>query len=185
MEFGDALKLVGEIILCSAEFEEIIARLYEEMGRRVENELAAVSLGWLSNKSRLHAKFLKEAISSLGLEVLEENCRNVVGLPWRVAEEVISATNKADRLDEETLAALLSKLRAEEGFLGIETYHRVLFSLLGGVLPHFIAAEDANLVAEVLREMSAEEGFHEEILKQCGLAVHRTVPPQAIHEKPT
>ncbi|MEM2308369.1 MAG: hypothetical protein QW266_05585 [Sulfolobales archaeon] len=167
----DPQRLVVEIVYCSARFEDLVSRLYELLAEKAEDESLLAPLIWLSARSKSNAEFLDRAAALLGFRALEEDCRTVVGLPWRVVEEVMSEVDRAGRLSEGSTASLLKKLGAEDSVISIETYHKILFNLLGQVLPYYVKSENVKMVSEILQKMSKEEESHEEILTKSLLAL--------------
>lgn len=163
----DPLELIGRVIFCSARFEGLVSKLYEQIAGKIRSRAVSLSLGWLSARSRSNAEFLSRAASVLGVEESDEDCRSVVGLPWRLVEEVMSMVSDTEHFDGELPALLFKKLDPEEGLIGVEAYHKILFNALGNVLSSLKVAEDVGMLSGVLREMSREEEFHEELLRKC------------------
>lgn len=171
MGVDSPLKLVGGIVFCSARFEGLVSALYEQMAKRIKGRAASVSLSWLSARSRSNSAFLAGVASALGADGLDEDCRSVVGLPWRLVEEVMSAVVGREFLEGDLPAQLLEKLDSWEGFIGVEAYLRVLFSTLGNVLSSLAADGVAGVLSTIMLEMSREEEFHEELLRKCRSAL--------------
>ncbi|MEM1882626.1 MAG: hypothetical protein QXY43_05530 [Sulfolobales archaeon] len=181
MKLEDPLKLIGEIIYCSARFENLVSRLYEQIVEKAEDKSSVVSLIWLSTRSKSNAEFLDRVLKILGLGALKEECKTVIGLPWRVVEEIMSEVDSAECLSGESIVFLLKKLNAEDSIMSIETYHKVLFNLLRQVLPYFVAVRDAKVISEILQKMSKEEETHEEVLTQCFLGLSQKMDSRTRH----
>ncbi|MEM4542809.1 MAG: hypothetical protein QW583_03055 [Sulfolobales archaeon] len=62
MKLEDPLKLIGEIIYCSARFENLVSRLYEQIVEKAEDKSSVVSLIWLSTRSKSNAEFLDRVL---------------------------------------------------------------------------------------------------------------------------
>jgi len=93
----------------------------------------------------------------------------------------VSEVDSAECLSGESIVFLLKKLNAEDSIMSIETYHKVLFNLLGHVLPYFVVVRDAKVISEILQKMSKEEETHEKVLTRCFLGLSQKMDSRTRH----
>lgn len=103
----------------------------------------------------VHSEILRSLGTSLGLYEETEECQTLIGDVWSRVEEAYSKIKQPGKAD---VRGVLKELVSLEGFVGEETYHRLLLPLLEKVLQD---RDSLRLAKLVLEKIIQDEGFHE------------------------
>lgn len=150
------------MVYCIAQFEMLTASLYERAARAVSDKSASISLilHLISMESRTHSHIMGELARRLGLRETSYNCKDIIGEPWRRIETLVS---NLDFGEGASLSQLLKELEFVEGFVGEETYTKVVLPLLKDMLSDrgVDLVEVANIVIDKIVQ---DEKCHERLV---------------------
>ncbi|QOR94874.1 hypothetical protein IMZ38_02860 [Thermosphaera chiliense] len=149
--------MIGKLIYCSVELERKVASLYQELASLAESgeQFASLLLKQIGLESMVHSEVLRSLGVSLGLYEETGECQTLIGDVWSRVEEAYSKIKQPGKAD---VRGVLKELVSLEGFVGEETYHRLLLPLLEKVLQD---RDSLRLAKLVLEKIIQDEGFHE------------------------
>jgi hypothetical protein len=152
----------GKLLYCSIELERRIASLYQELASVVEgkDKFASILLKQIGLESSVHSEVLRSLSMALGAYEETGDCPAVIGEAWRRVEEAYSKI-KQGRVAE--AKSVLKDVVLLEGFVGEETYHKLLLPLLSKLLQDEAPVDLAKLSIEKIVQ---DEAFHEKAAKK-------------------
>jgi len=127
----DVCSLVKRHTYCSIALESLVSELlslYSEK-LRASRRGASVLLKVVSIESEKHAEIIDLLAKELDLYVEYEDCRSLVGEPWRAVEDLLATLKSGVEIEPKEF---LKRLAWVERAVGEETYHRVLLPLITG-----------------------------------------------------
>ncbi|WP_448579229.1 hypothetical protein [Thermosphaera sp.] len=154
--------MTEKILYCSVELERKVASLYEELASLAESEDRFISLilKQIGLESMVHSEVLRSLGMKLGLYEETEDCRSLLGEAWTRIEEAYSEIRRSEKPD---IRSILKEILSVEGFVGEETYHKLLMPLLKKLLKD----EDSQKLARLaLEKIIEDEAFHENAVNQ-------------------
>jgi len=163
----DDVSVLGEVLVCSERFERLVSGFYNALNKMVGDQLLRVIFKWISAESLNHAELMKNLLSFLKLPYAEVDCSFVIGEPW-VAINSLMKTLEAGSINTETLKKILSDLRRLESLASEETYGKLLYPAVSGLLREvggeLRTQKELGVISAVLREVSVEEEYHEKLV---------------------
>ncbi len=163
----DDVSILEEILVCSERFERLVSGFYNALSKMVGDQLLRVIFKWISAESLNHAELMKDLLSFLKLPYAEVDCSFVIGEPW-VTINLLMKTLEAGSINTETLKKILSDLRRLESLASEETYGKLLYPAVSGLLREvgggLRAQKELETISAVLREVSLEEEYHEKLV---------------------
>jgi len=161
------VSVLKEVLVCSERFERLVGGFYNALGERVGDQLLRVIFKWISVESLNHAELMKELLNFLKLPHTEVDCSFVIGEPW-VTISLLMKTIEKDSINAEDLKKILSVLRRLEGLVGEETYGKLLYPAVSGLLREVgwgLRDQKAlEAISTMLREVAVEEEYHEKLV---------------------
>jgi hypothetical protein len=152
----------GKLLYCSIELERRIASLYQELASVVEgkDKFASILLKQMGLESSVHSEILRSLSMALGAYEETGDCTAVIGEAWRRVEEAYSKIKQGKVAEAKSV---LKDLVLLEGFVGEETYHKLLLPLLSKLLQDEAPVDLAKLSIEKIVQ---DEAFHEKAVKK-------------------
>uniref|UniRef100_A0A7C4FGH4 Rubrerythrin diiron-binding domain-containing protein n=1 Tax=Ignisphaera aggregans TaxID=334771 RepID=A0A7C4FGH4_9CREN len=152
-------ELLKKILRCSIELEKKVAMVYIKLSNKVSDPAIRVLFEVIALESDKHAVILERIVSLSNLMSQSISCREFLGSLYIGLEQVEEYLNTKIQLDLEELRKLLESLVIVEGFVGEETYHKLLIPLI----KDFIS--EGNFVSMLVDKIILDEKFHEEAVK--------------------
>jgi hypothetical protein len=159
---GEEFVIDGKLLYCSIELERRVASLYRELASVVEgkDKFASILLKQIGLESGVHSEILRSLSMALGAYEETGDCPAVIGEAWRRVEEAYSKIKQGKGAEAESV---LKDLVILEGFVGEETYHKLLLPLLSKLLQDEAPVDLAKLSIEKIIQ---DEAFHEKAVKR-------------------
>jgi len=161
------ISILNEVLICSERFERFVGNFYRELSERVGDQLLRVIFKWISAETLNHAELMKDLLNFLKLPYVEVDCSFVIGEPW-VTITSLMKTLETDSINSETFKKILSDLQRLEGLVGEETYGKLLYPAVSGLLKEvgeeLRDQKELEVISVVLREVTMEEEFHEKLV---------------------
>lgn len=149
---------------CSASLESMVADLLKAYADVKRDELGVrrLIIEAVALESRNHATMLEMLAEPLALGS-EPPCKELVGEPWRVVEELAAEVRRGAAVG---LRDFVERQAWVEGAVGEETYHRVLLPLIREAMRLGCVSEAwAELADKILSKIVSDETWHEEALR--------------------
>lgn len=160
---------LSEVLRCVEEFEKLTGSLYEALSERARDRFLSMIFKWVSAESFNHAMFMRNLLDFLDVPRSEPDCSLVIGEPWRTVSELLKEISEARLIDLKVISNMLPNMLELEGFVGEETYNKLLYPALNNLLNNIISKpgeeRKAELVSSILREVIIEEEYHEKLIK--------------------
>jgi hypothetical protein len=148
-----------KILKCSIELEKKVAMVYINISKKVSEPAIKVLFEAIALESDKHAVILERIVNLSNLMSQSVSCREFLGSLYIDLEQVEGYLNTKIQLDLEELRKLLESLVIVEGFVGEETYHKLLMPLI----KDFVS--EGNFVSMLINKIILDEKFHEETIK--------------------
>ncbi len=152
IEESNKQRIIADLLLCSVELEELTAKLYESLAKKLGGA-KAIAARHIARESWNHARTLREILDLLGIETANPECERVIGENYIKIKNILL---KIKNMDPENVADLLSEIECS---LGEETYHAIMLQLIKDIT-------DKNIINIIIDEIVDEERFHEKLVKR-------------------
>uniref|UniRef100_A0A7C2BKT4 Ferritin-like domain-containing protein n=1 Tax=Thermosphaera aggregans TaxID=54254 RepID=A0A7C2BKT4_9CREN len=154
--------MIGKLLYCSVELEHKVASLYRELASLVEgkDKITSLILKQIGLESDVHSEVFRSLSIMLGLYEETGDCPVMIGEAWRRVEEAHSKIKQGGVAEAKSV---LKELVVLEGFVGEETYHKLLLPLLLKLLQD---KEAVNLTRLLIEKIIQDEAYHEEAVKK-------------------
>jgi hypothetical protein len=162
----DLCELVRKHIYCSIVLEKLVSELLSLYSEKIKKSLKdkSILLKVVSIESMKHAKILDLLAKELGLYVEYGGCRDFVGEPWVIVENLLNELRSGREID---LKKFIEKQTWIEHAVGEETYHKLLLPLISSreVEEKCLNIHTVKVFTKILDKLTLDEKYHEEILK--------------------
>jgi len=153
---------VATALACSLRMEEIVARIYSQLAKKLKCPQAdslAPALDYIASGSRAHFNVLISIASALGINV--DECRTDDENMLAELEAMYRQLNSRKTVSQEEALAILGKLAAVEENMSEEKYVKLLIPLLTNILEGKMLKLYHSLLESIIRD----EENHERIAK--------------------
>ena len=161
---------LSQILVCSIEFEEKVAELYEKLASKIPHTLSNALLH-IARESRNHAKTLRSLQRILGIKI-KTSCRPNKYLAY--------INNTLENLEKQTLTLnkigeILKDCINLEKFIGEEYYVEIVSRILKTQLKEIPLIENSREVEiwrTILEEIAEEENYHTKLISKVVESIH-------------